>query len=101
MVGPAPHRWAKEDVASDVLELLDALELERALLVGHDWGGFVGYLLALREPERFSGYLVLNMTHPWLTPRTAARMPGARSPTCRWSLGRASRSSGGRASSST
>ena len=28
--------------------------------------------MALREPERFSGYLVLNMTHPWLTPRLAA-----------------------------
>jgi pimeloyl-ACP methyl ester carboxylesterase len=68
--GPAPHKWAKEDVASDVLALLDALGLDRVLLVGHDWGGFVGYLMVLRAPERFDGYLALNMAHPWVTPRT-------------------------------
>ena len=32
--GPAPHKWAKEDVATDVLALLDALGLDRVLLVG-------------------------------------------------------------------
>jgi pimeloyl-ACP methyl ester carboxylesterase len=68
--GPAPHRWAKEDVASDVLALLDALGLPRVLLVGHDWGGYVGHLLALRAPERFSAYIALNIAHPWQTPRT-------------------------------
>jgi pimeloyl-ACP methyl ester carboxylesterase len=68
--GPAPHAWAKEDVASDVLALCDALGVEQMLLVGHDWGGYVGHLLALRAPERFSGYLALNIAHPWQTPRT-------------------------------
>jgi pimeloyl-ACP methyl ester carboxylesterase len=63
--GPAPHRWAKEDVASDVLALLDSLQLERVLLAGHDWGGWIGYLIALRAPERVSGLLALNMAHPW------------------------------------
>jgi pimeloyl-ACP methyl ester carboxylesterase len=67
--GPAPHKWAKEDVASDVLALLDALGLDKVLLVGHDWGGFVGYRMVLREPQRFDGYLALNMAHPWVTPR--------------------------------
>jgi pimeloyl-ACP methyl ester carboxylesterase len=67
--GPAPHRWAKEDVASDVLALIEALGLQRVLLVAHDWGGYVGYLMALREPERFSAYLALNMAHPWQQPR--------------------------------
>ena len=67
--GPAPHKWAKDDVATDVLALLDALGLDRVLLVAHDWGGYVGYLMVLRAPERFDGYLALNMAHPWLTPR--------------------------------
>lgn len=69
--GPPPHRWAKEDVASDVLALLDALDLDRVLLVGHDWGGWVGHLLTLRAPERFTGFLALNIAHPWNAPRTA------------------------------
>jgi pimeloyl-ACP methyl ester carboxylesterase len=67
--GPPPHKWAKEDVASDVLALLDALGLDRVLLVAHDWGGYVGYLMVLRAPERFDGYLALNMAYPWLTAR--------------------------------
>jgi pimeloyl-ACP methyl ester carboxylesterase len=68
--GPAPHRWAKEDAARDVLALMDALSLDRVLLVAHDWGAFVGYLMVLAAPERFDGYLVCNMAHPWQTPRT-------------------------------
>jgi pimeloyl-ACP methyl ester carboxylesterase len=66
--GPAPHRWQKEQVASDVLALLDQLGVERAVVVGHDWGGWIGHLLALRAPERFSAFLALNIIHPWQTP---------------------------------
>ena len=68
--GPPPHRWAKDDIAADVLALMDALGLDRALLVGHDWGGFVAYRMLLAAPERFDGLLVCNMAHPWQTPRT-------------------------------
>jgi pimeloyl-ACP methyl ester carboxylesterase len=67
--GPAPHAWAKDDVAADVLALMDVLGIDRALLVGHDWGGYVGYRMLLEAPERFDGYLVMNMAHPWVTPR--------------------------------
>jgi pimeloyl-ACP methyl ester carboxylesterase len=68
--GPPPHRWEKEEVASDILALLDELGQDRVLLVGHDWGGYVGHLLALGSPERVRGYLALNIAHPWQTPRT-------------------------------
>lgn len=68
--GPPPHKWAKADVAADVLALLDALGLDRVLLVAHDWGAYVGYLAVLEAPERFDGYLALNMAHPWQTART-------------------------------
>jgi pimeloyl-ACP methyl ester carboxylesterase len=70
--GPAPHKWAKQDVADDVLALLDALGLDKVLLVAHDWGGYVGYLMILGAPERFGGYLALSIAHPWLSPRTLA-----------------------------
>jgi pimeloyl-ACP methyl ester carboxylesterase len=70
--GPAPHRWQKEEVVSDLLALLDAMGIGRCLLVGHDWGGYVGHLLVLRAPERFSAYLCLNIAHPWQSSRTFA-----------------------------
>ncbi len=66
--GPPPHRWEKEEVASDVLALLDVLGLQRVMLVGHDWGGWISYLLVLRAPERFSALLALSIAHPWNTP---------------------------------
>lgn len=66
--GPAPHRWSKDDVARDVLALLDELGIGRAVVVGHDWGGWIGYLLALRAPQRVAGLLALNIAHPWQRP---------------------------------
>lgn len=60
-----PGGYEKEALAGDLLALLDALELERVRLAGHDWGGMVGFLACLRAPERFERYLVLNMIHPW------------------------------------
>lgn len=70
--GPPPHRWAKEDVVTDLVALVDALGLDRFLLVGHDWGGYIGHLLALRIPERIDAYLALNIAHPWVPPKVMA-----------------------------
>ena len=57
--------YEKETLAGDVLALLDALGLERVHLAGHDWGGYVGFLLCLHHPERVERFLALNITHPW------------------------------------
>ncbi|MBJ7329456.1 MAG: alpha/beta hydrolase, partial [Solirubrobacteraceae bacterium] len=37
--------------------------------VGHDWGGWVGFLLGLRAPERIERYLALNIPPPFMEPR--------------------------------
>jgi pimeloyl-ACP methyl ester carboxylesterase len=57
--------YAKEDWAADLVALLDALGLERADLVGHDWGGLAALLAAVRAPERFSSVAALSIVHPW------------------------------------
>ena len=65
----APERgYDKEQLATDLLGLLDALELPRVGLVGHDWGGWTGFLAALRAPERCSGLLALGIAHPFQRP---------------------------------
>jgi pimeloyl-ACP methyl ester carboxylesterase len=64
--------YEKENMADDVLAVLDQLGLERVKLVGHDWGGWIGFLLALRAPDRFSRYLALNILHPWVVRRNVA-----------------------------
>jgi pimeloyl-ACP methyl ester carboxylesterase len=64
-----PDGYEKENLATDVLAVMDALGLERVKLVGHDWGGWIGYLLCLRAPERFERYLALNILTPWVEQR--------------------------------
>jgi pimeloyl-ACP methyl ester carboxylesterase len=61
--------YRKEEMADDVLAVLDELGLERVKLVGHDWGGWIGFLLALREPRRFERFLALNIVPPWVSVR--------------------------------
>jgi pimeloyl-ACP methyl ester carboxylesterase len=64
--------YEKEELADDVLAFLDTLGLERVKLVGHDWGGWIGFLLCLREPRRFERYLALNILPPWTSTRAMA-----------------------------
>ena len=64
--------YEKENLADDVLAVLDELGIERVNLVGHDWGGWIGFLLCLREPRRFRRYLALNILPPWTSMRAMA-----------------------------
>ena len=61
--------YEKEDMATDVLAVLDELGLERVKLVGHDWGGWIGFLLGLRAPQRVERFLALNIVPPWVNTR--------------------------------
>jgi pimeloyl-ACP methyl ester carboxylesterase len=67
--------YRKEQLADDVLALLDALRLPRVDLIGHDWGGWIGFLLCLRAPERVAHFLALGIVPPWppVRPRSGLR----------------------------
>ena len=56
--------YEKEALADDLLALLDELGVERAGLIGHDWGGWIGFLAALREPDRIDALLALAIVPP-------------------------------------
>src|SRR4051794_2802250 len=49
---------------ADMLAILDALDIERAHVVGHDWGAGVAWSLALMAPERVDRLAVLSVGHP-------------------------------------
>jgi len=51
-------------LADDVLRLMDALGIEKAAVVGHDWGGLIGSHLAMHAPERVERYAALSTGHP-------------------------------------
>jgi pimeloyl-ACP methyl ester carboxylesterase len=58
--------YEKEQLATDLLALLDALEVQRTTWIGHDWGAWSGFLAALRAPERIERMLALCIPHPWI-----------------------------------
>jgi pimeloyl-ACP methyl ester carboxylesterase len=57
--------YEKDQLARDVLALLDELGVDEFVLAGHDWGGYVGFLLALEHPERVKALLAVNVLPPW------------------------------------
>ncbi len=64
--------YEKENMATDVLAVLDELGLQRVKLIGHDWGGWIGFLACLRAPQRFERFLALNILPPWVSARAMA-----------------------------
>ncbi len=61
-----PFGYEKEALAEDVVRLLDALDLgDGVRLVGHDWGGWIGFLLCLYHRARIRRFLALNIAPPW------------------------------------
>ena len=53
-----------ERLTADVERLIRGLGRESADVVGHDWGGYIAWHLAMRHPERVRKLAVLNMPHP-------------------------------------
>jgi pimeloyl-ACP methyl ester carboxylesterase len=47
-------------LTSDLVGLLDALGIERAVFAGHDWGGLVSWSLPSLHPERVAGLIGVN-----------------------------------------
>jgi pimeloyl-ACP methyl ester carboxylesterase len=67
--GESDRPEAVEDYAirrsvADVVAILDALDIERARVVGHDWGAAVAWLLAALVPARVERLVALSVPHP-------------------------------------
>jgi pimeloyl-ACP methyl ester carboxylesterase len=52
------------ELVADVLGLAETLGARRFHLVGHDWGGVLGWLLAGRHPGRVASLTVVSTPHP-------------------------------------
>lgn len=56
--------YSIRDLSLDVVALLDAAGLDRAHVVGHDWGGALAWHLAARHTDRIGTATVLSTPHP-------------------------------------
>ncbi|HEV2563104.1 MAG TPA: alpha/beta hydrolase [Rhizomicrobium sp.] len=49
-----------EHLTGDLAGMLDALGIDKAVFVGHDWGGIVVWAMPLFQPDRVAGVIGLN-----------------------------------------
>jgi pimeloyl-ACP methyl ester carboxylesterase len=56
--------YAMPTLVADVLGIIDTLDVERADVVGHDWGSGLGWTLAAVVPERVRRLVALSVGHP-------------------------------------
>lgn len=52
--------YAMDQLVADLTSLLEALELPRVHVCGHDWGGVLAFALAARRPDLIAGVVALN-----------------------------------------
>jgi pimeloyl-ACP methyl ester carboxylesterase len=63
---PATHGWTTTERARDTLDLLDALDLPGPVdVVGHDWGAWLAFRVALDAPGRVRRLVAVSELHPW------------------------------------
>ena len=55
--------YSLNELAADVIGLIDALGRDQVYLVGHDWGGVVAWWTARNYPERIAKLAILNAPH--------------------------------------
>lgn len=53
-------RVSRHLLAQDIINFMDALGIERAAVVGHDWGGIIAFKVAIDWPHRVSRLALLD-----------------------------------------
>jgi epoxide hydrolase 4 len=62
-------------LVGDVIAVIKALGQDKAIIVGHDWGGFVSWQLAMNAPQYVDRLIILNLPHPRGLSRELAHSP--------------------------
>jgi pimeloyl-ACP methyl ester carboxylesterase len=62
-------------LVSDVAAVIKHLGKEKAIIVGHDWGGMVAWTFAMTMPEMTEKLIILNLPHPRGLSRELANNP--------------------------
>jgi pimeloyl-ACP methyl ester carboxylesterase len=61
---PGVRSYRPGELVADVAGLIEQLGAGPAVVVGHDWGGVIAWLLVMRRPELVRGVVAMNAPHP-------------------------------------
>ncbi len=62
-------------LVGDVIAVIRSLGKDKAIVVGHDWGGAVAWQLAINAPQYVDRLIILNLPHPRGITRELANNP--------------------------
>ncbi len=65
--------YSVTDLATDLAALLDHLDIPRAILIGHSYGGHVAFYFAMRTPQRVTGLVIADSRIYALQPQQRLR----------------------------
>ncbi|MDG2382146.1 MAG: alpha/beta hydrolase [Pirellulaceae bacterium] len=69
------ENYSVDKLASDVAAVIKHFGRDRAIIVGHDWGGIVSWTFAMMYPEMTEKLIILNTPHPHGIGRELATNP--------------------------
>ncbi len=69
------ENYAVPKLVADVDAVVDHFKAEKAIIVGHDWGGIVAWTYAMTHPDKTDKLVILNLPHPKGLARELANNP--------------------------
>ena len=72
------EQYTADKIVADLIALADHFGLDRFTLVGHDWGGAIAWMAALRHPDRIARLVIVNAPHPFVMQKTLFDDPDQR-----------------------
>jgi pimeloyl-ACP methyl ester carboxylesterase len=68
-----PGGYDPEIFAADIAALLWAMDVDEPVdVMGHDWGGWTAFVLAMRRPELVNRLIGAGIIHPFVRPRPSS-----------------------------
>jgi pimeloyl-ACP methyl ester carboxylesterase len=70
--------YTADKIVADLIALADHFDIATFTLVGHDWGGAVSWMAALKHPDRIARLVIINAPHPFIMQKTLFDDPDQR-----------------------
>lgn len=69
------ENYSTRHLVSDIVAVVEHLGEEKAVIVGHDWGGMISWALAMFRPDLVERLIICNLPHPIGMGRELANNP--------------------------
>ncbi len=69
------ENYTMDKLVGDIVAVVAHFKRDKAIIVGHDWGGMVAWTFAMQHPEMTEKLVILNLPHPRGLSRELANNP--------------------------